>query len=84
MAMAAFKTNFQSAVPFSMAMAAFTTIRPSTVPFKNPFVSLIKFCKNWNAVRQTRETLNNLSARELADIGMTRGDIENFARRARA
>jgi uncharacterized protein YjiS (DUF1127 family) len=25
-----------------------------------------------------------LSARELADIGMTRGDIENFARRARA
>jgi uncharacterized protein YjiS (DUF1127 family) len=84
MAMAAFKTNFQSAVPFSMAMAAFTTIRPSDVPFKNPFVSLVKFFKNWNAVRQTRETLNNLSARELADIGMTRGDIENFARRARA
>jgi uncharacterized protein YjiS (DUF1127 family) len=24
-----------------------------------------------------------LSARELADIGMTHGDIENFARRAR-
>jgi uncharacterized protein YjiS (DUF1127 family) len=83
MAMAAFKTNFQTAVPFSMAMAAFTTIRPSAVPFKNPFVSLIKFSKNWNAVRQTRETLNNLSTRELADIGMTRGDIESFARRAR-
>jgi hypothetical protein len=40
--MAAFKTNFQSAVPFSMAMTAFTTIRPSDVPFKNPFVSLVK------------------------------------------
>ena len=82
--MAAFKTNFQSSVPFSMAMAAFTTTRPSDVPIKNPFTSLIKSYQNWNAIRQTRETLNNLSARELADIGMTRGDIENFARRARS
>jgi len=43
--MAAFKTNFQSLVPFSMAMAAFTTIRPSDIPFKNPFVSVVKFVR---------------------------------------
>jgi uncharacterized protein YjiS (DUF1127 family) len=67
-----------------MAMTAFTTIRPSDFTFKNPFVSLVKFYKNWNAVCLTRETLNNLRAREIAGIGMTRGDIENFSRRARA
>jgi len=31
----------------------------------------------WNDERQTRKALNQLSARELEDIGLCRGDIEN-------
>jgi len=34
----------------------------------------------WNDTRMTRNALNKLSARELADIGVGRGDIEYIAR----
>ncbi|WP_407673954.1 DUF1127 domain-containing protein [Paracoccus methylovorus] len=34
----------------------------------------------WNDARITRRELNSLSDRELADIGVTRGDIERIAR----
>ena len=33
----------------------------------------------WNDKRMTRDTLNKLSARELDDIGLVRGDIETIA-----
>jgi uncharacterized protein YjiS (DUF1127 family) len=32
----------------------------------------------WNQARVTKAELSNLSARELADIGLTRGDINNI------
>ncbi|WP_264212703.1 DUF1127 domain-containing protein [Leisingera thetidis] len=33
----------------------------------------------WNDARATRNALSGLTDRELADIGMSRGDIENVA-----
>ena len=33
----------------------------------------------WNEARQTRNALNTLSDRELEDIGLCRGDIEDVA-----
>jgi len=38
--------------------------------------------RTWNRVRQTRNELNNLSARELDDLGISRGDIPFIAKRA--
>jgi len=35
----------------------------------------------WNEERRTRAALNRLSDRELEDIGICRGDIEQVARR---
>ncbi|MDC1297520.1 DUF1127 domain-containing protein, partial [Octadecabacter sp.] len=35
---------------------------------------------DWNDARMTRNSLNKLSARELDDIGLMRGDIEGIAR----
>ncbi|MCY3997655.1 MAG: DUF1127 domain-containing protein [Rhodobacter sp.] len=32
----------------------------------------------WNNARITRKQLSRLSERELADIGLSRGDIESF------
>lgn len=37
----------------------------------------------WNAQRITRNTLNALGDRELADIGLKRGDIEAVAKGSR-
>ena len=33
----------------------------------------------WNDARQTRKSLNALSTRELEDIGLCRGDIDDVA-----
>jgi len=33
----------------------------------------------WNETRKTAQALNNLTDRELADIGLNRGDIMNVA-----
>jgi len=35
----------------------------------------------WNDKRQTRKALNALSSRELEDIGLCRGDIEDVTQR---
>lgn len=32
----------------------------------------------WNQARATKAELSKLTSRELADIGLTRGDINNF------
>lgn len=39
--------------------------------------TLIAAIKSWNDARATRAQLNKLSDRELADIGLCRGDIES-------
>lgn len=38
----------------------------------------------WNETRQTREILNRLSDRELADIGLSRGEIASLTLRTKA
>jgi uncharacterized protein YjiS (DUF1127 family) len=45
---------------------------------------LIADIRDWNDARVTRRALSQLSARELDDIGLCRGDIDTIiARRAR-
>ncbi|MFV2002461.1 MAG: DUF1127 domain-containing protein [Paracoccaceae bacterium] len=67
-------------------MAAFDTTRPSSSGIGsgrglNGVVhSLLSAFTDWNDRRATRKTLNQLSDRELADIGLVRGDINNISR----
>lgn len=66
-------------------MAAFDTTRPAydAAPVAGQvkgFVSnLIATVIAWNDARVTRKALNSLTDRELDDIGLVRGDIENVA-----
>ena len=39
---------------------------------------LVSGFAHWNQARRTRAALSKLSAHELEDIGLTRGDVENF------
>lgn len=41
---------------------------------------MFKYLAKLNAYRKTRDALNSMSSRELADVGITRGDIERIAR----
>ena len=41
---------------------------------------LVSGILHWNETRRTRAALSQLTAHELEDIGLTRGDIENFGR----
>ncbi len=41
--------------------------------------SLLDSVANWNDARITRKSLSRLSARELDDIGLCRGDIDMIA-----
>ena len=43
-------------------------------------VALIGNLVSWNDRRMTRNSLNKLSNRELDDIGLVRGDIEDIAK----
>ena len=45
-------------------------------------MELMKNIREWRRVRATREALSRLSDRELNDLGIGRGEIENIARRA--
>lgn len=66
-------------------MAAFDTTRTtygSTGLFGRigtHFVSAAAAVVSWNDARLTKNTLSSLTDRELADIGMCRGDIEHVA-----
>ncbi len=40
--------------------------------------ALVAAFTNWNDRRMTRNALRGLSDRELDDIGLSRGDVENF------
>ncbi|MCO4826263.1 MAG: DUF1127 domain-containing protein [Loktanella sp.] len=66
-------------------MSAFTTTTPAVFSAGR----LTKIAANafgvvaaWNDARITRKSLSKLSARELADIGLSFGDIETIATRS--
>lgn len=59
-----------------MAAIAF---RSTTVKSGFSFIALIGSVVAWNDARMTRNSLNKLSARELDDIGLVRGDIDFIA-----
>ncbi len=45
------------------------------------FSALLGTIVSWNDARLTRKTLGSLTDRELEDIGLIRGDIEDVAQR---
>ena len=53
--------------------------RPSAAKSGFNFSAIIGTIVAWNDRRMTRNSLNKLSARELDDIGLVRGDIEAIA-----
>jgi uncharacterized protein YjiS (DUF1127 family) len=54
--------------------------RPTTVKTGFSRTSLFGAVAAWNEARMTRNSLNKLSARELDDIGLVRGDIDGIAK----
>jgi uncharacterized protein YjiS (DUF1127 family) len=46
-------------------------------------MNILRNYRNWRRYRQTVNELSRLSNRELADLGITRGDIEVVASRGR-
>jgi uncharacterized protein YjiS (DUF1127 family) len=69
------------------AMAAYETTRTapfgaiSTYRFIQFFSTLATAVAGWNDARITRKALDKLSDRELDDIGLCRGDIDQIAPR---
>ena len=65
-------------------MAAFDTTRPVN-PSAGRFLTFISTAFGtfaaWNDARLTRNSLAQLSAHELEDIGLTPGDIDTVSRR---
>ncbi|MCF2906399.1 DUF1127 domain-containing protein [Octadecabacter sp. CECT 8868] len=55
-------------------------IRTTSTKSGSPLFSFFGTIATWNDERMTRKALNKLSARELDDIGLTRGDIEVIAK----
>jgi uncharacterized protein YjiS (DUF1127 family) len=45
-------------------------------------MNLIRNYRNWRQYRNTVSELNRLSNRELADLGINRGDIQFVARKS--
>ena len=45
-------------------------------------MDFIRSYRNWRRYRETVSELSRLSNRELADLGITRGDIRRVARKA--
>ena len=67
-------------------MAAFDTTRPfatvtSGAGAGNIFARAMGAVAAWNDARQTRNALEKLTSRELNDIGLVPGDIEDIATR---
>jgi uncharacterized protein YjiS (DUF1127 family) len=68
------------------AMAAFDTTRPfatagSASRIGALFIAALAAIVEWNDARMTRRSLEQLTDRELDDIGLSRGDIDAVARR---
>lgn len=59
-------------------MSVYTTNRDATGA-TSIFASAIASLTAWNDARVTRKALSKLSDRELDDIGLCRGDIEDIA-----
>ena len=71
-------------------MAAFDTTRPLAVGptfggrALNTVLRAFSTLVAWNDARETRDALQGLTDRELEDIGLVRGDIEDIAQSHRA
>lgn len=71
-------------------MAAIDTTRRApfgaitTYRFTSVFDRMISAVSDWNDARVTRRALGKLSDRELDDIGLCRGDIDDIAAGRRA
>lgn len=67
-------------------MASFDTTRPvagrSAGKITSFFVNMFGAVAAWNDARITRNSLSKLTARELDDIGLSYGDIEEIASRS--
>ena len=62
-------------------MTAIDTLRPvSGARFGNVVTKAVNAIVAWNDARVTRKALSQLTNRELDDIGLCRGDIENITR----
>lgn len=57
-------------------MTAIATNTNNGVALGGLFVGLRSRFNDWNARRETRNALNELTERQLEDIGMCRADIE--------
>jgi uncharacterized protein YjiS (DUF1127 family) len=53
----------------------------ATFNLVNRFETAFKTISDWNAKRKTQNILSQLSDRELADIGLIRGDLDNLPSR---
>lgn len=62
-------------------MAAIDMNRPAAVKSGFSFINVFGAIVAWNDARATRNALSKLTARELDDIGLVRGDIEDIANR---
>ena len=62
-------------------MTTYTNTRTASGLHTGFFSSLVSIVSAWNDARVTRSALSRLSDRELDDIGLCRGDIEEIARR---
>lgn len=60
-------------------MATFDTTRPYAPRSAGVFNHIFSVVAEWNDARVTRKALSQLSARELEDIGLVRGDIDTIA-----
>ncbi len=66
-----------------------TTYTPAIAPFGAVVIhrtvgalsGLVAAIREWNDARRTANALRALNADQLNDIGLTRGDIQNFDRR---
>ena len=65
------------------AMAAVNTNSVAAfVSGKGLIATTFEAFQRWNDVRRTRAVLSKLSDRELSDIGLCRGDIEDVAQKS--
>jgi len=64
---------------FSTPVAPFGAITAHRIV--SAFDSVLRTFREWNDARRTVTILRGLSADQLDDIGLSRGDVETFARR---
>ena len=66
-----------AAIDFSRTALGTATVANRAVSFISALVGSVVA---WNDARNTRNALSALSDRELEDIGLVRGDIDNVAK----